>query len=178
MNEETVQLEFEFTGRDAFWAALWVFFRPASMRFIVLALALTLVYGACTVSRDDIGGIVKLSALAIAYGSVPVIVGLSGLLAQRRLPPERRQHRYELSDAGISMSSAVGQSTTAWAAYERVEESSRGFYLSPQKRIWYFMPKRALHRPGELDRLRTLFVESLGTRARVSTARGSSIGAA
>jgi hypothetical protein len=168
---ETVQVEFEFTGSDAFRAALWVFFRPASMRFIFAAFAFSLVYGALTISRGDRSGITKFLVLTVFYVALPILVGASGLIAQRRLPLARRQQRYELSDAGIAIVSAVGQSTTSWEAYQRVEESGRAFYLSPQNRIWHFLPKRALKGQGDLERLRSLFVKHLGKRARVSASK-------
>ena len=167
MEPETIRVDFEFTGLDAFRAALWVFFRPMSIRFVFALFALSLIYGAITNTRDDTPGMAKLLTLGAAYVALPTVVGISGLLAQRRLPLARRQQRYELSDAGIAISSAVGQATTSWEAYQRVEESGRAFYLSPQTRIWHFLPKRALDGEGDLRRLRSLFVKHLGKRARV-----------
>ncbi|MEU9985231.1 YcxB family protein [Streptomyces sp. NPDC048045] len=123
-----------------------------------------------------------LSAGAAAFGGdadwfvlvyLPLLAGLlfmvPHLQARQVMKASLRnvEHRVTVTDAGMSMATAISTASLDWAAQPRYRETKDAFLtFSEDKNATCFsvLPKRGVHNPADVDRLREILDRNL-TRA-------------
>ena len=172
--EEAIEVEFEYTAKDAVAAGLWVFFRIRGMRVIYVILTIVGLAAAVAVMQGRNSGQTPFLLVVAFYVMLPTVVAMAAFLNQRKMSSERRKNRYCLSPEGVNIATGVGEASLSWAAFQRARESRGAFYLAPHPGLWHFLPKRAFNSKSDIERVRQLLIEALGERAHVR--RGSSTG--
>jgi len=164
-----LELKFELEFGDLLRANTWATFRrwPLTALFI-LVLLVTLYMVPAMASRgfelaDIRGFIIPFLVLVV----IPGQVYFHTRSVFGKLTPAQRQHRYSFTDHGIEIDTGLSKATVAWEAIQLIAEKRNAFYISMQKSLFNVLPKRALRTPPDLQALRLLLANKLGSKARL-----------
>ncbi|MEU5791447.1 YcxB family protein [Micromonospora purpureochromogenes] len=176
-----VQLRYVLTSDDlldGFAAQNRSIARPWYVRWLSTLLTvglLAVVFVSSAVSGDVAAGTAVIGAVVVFIVVVPVVVGFSLLLRRlfggsrwiyrlqvrqimRGNPALSQPMQATVTDTGVHLSSAAGQSTTSWAQHQLHVETDRSFVLLASERrggAVLVLPKRGLDAAG-LAPLRSL----------------------
>jgi hypothetical protein len=102
-----------------------------------------------------IGGMILLGIII----GVPFARMISRFLIRRRFakrPDSGTEVVWEISDAGISTSTAQSKSENLWTSLQQVVSTPEGFLFMPNTEIFYFIPHRAFESGMDIERLKEL----------------------
>ena len=140
-------------------------FRKTSLIGIVLFVAGAVFVGS-NIQRAYIGndvfetvaGIALTILLGVIIG-VPLARMISSFLIRRQFskrPDAGMEIIWEISEAGISTSSALSKSEIQWSAFQKVVATPAGFLFMPNVEIFHFIPNRAFENKMKIERLKEL----------------------
>jgi hypothetical protein len=164
-----IAVETELVAADYLRLTLWASFRNA----VVVTIYIVNIVAVLAVIPGIVSGRSKgLTPFQIVFQAfiligLPCMIYLSSRTAFRRLSQAQRSVRYVFTESAIETVNGVASSTVSWAAIQKVVETSAAFYLSSQKNLYQIVPKRSFKADGDLDRLRALAKEKLGSKAQV-----------
>jgi len=79
----------------------------------------------------------------------------------------QRRVRYEFSTDGYHVSDLKSSADTDWDAILQAAESKHSFHLFFHKSLFRTVPKRCFNAPEDIERLRVILKNSLGSKAHV-----------
>ena len=95
----------------------------------------------------------------------PLIWLLNIRSALKSNPSASGPQTYQLSEEGVRFSGGLYQTELKWGAITEVVETRDDFLFLTSKRSGYFLPKRALNGPEEVDGVREIVRRGAGGRA-------------
>jgi hypothetical protein len=148
--------------KDDVTASSWMMMRKAKITiliclFVVIATAYPNIRTALQQSSSS-----ALVAAVLPLGMCVFVFGFMLWFLPRRAASKvvLRKVVWELSDAGVKVSSDVSEATIKWDAFVKFREGKKVFLIFPQKNFAHFIPKRILSEP-EINELRTLLLTHL-----------------
>ena len=143
-------------------SANWVHLRPRRAYLITGVLLLLLFLWAIWYSffvsakADDWGGWIMLGVLAYFVLSFGVWMPLRSNRSFRQRKDLQRPVSFELTDAGLSVSTPDGHGVKPWSDYHRWKEGRHVFLLYLSDNMYQVFPKRFFTSIDEIDQFRNL----------------------
>lgn len=171
---EAIEIEVDLERDDLVHASYALFFRrarfvlPLHGLLVLTGLALVVTYGGEFTGSPALVlfGVLLLLALP---GLALALVYWSAAGQFERAAPRAATMRYRFSAEALEISSEFRSGWLPWEAISEAFETKKSFllFLSPGEH--YVVPKRCFPNAGDIDRLRALLREQVGTKARVSS---------
>ena len=98
----------------------------------------------------------------------PVLIWFQTKRGFGNLQPFQTKIQYAFSSHGYKVSDEKSFAEIDWDTILRAAESKHSFHLFFHKSLFHTIPKRCFRQPADIDRLRTLLKQVLGSRAMVS----------
>jgi len=101
----------------------------------------------------------------LILGGLPVVQRWQLRRVYQHTPSLQQEQTHEFSEAGFRMSNPLSNTLVRWDAFLEVVETKEFILLYISRSMAYFLPKRAIQDPGQLQELRSLLNRELGGRA-------------
>ena len=109
-------------------------------------------------------GLVAIILAVLSFGS-PMLQRWQLRRAYNNTPNLRGPQKYQLSDAGVQITGGAGNVSLGWESFVEVAETDEVFLLFYSKRCAYYLPKRAVPSPTDIQAVRDLLRKHVGARA-------------
>ena len=164
-------LSFAFRPTPAEHARVWTFMLRRKRSYWILIGALVLVVLLLAI----VPALQGYSAGNIVATILPYLLIFGGILVAlpiiqrwqlrglyQHTPSLQQEQTHEFSEDGFRMSNPLANTLVHWNAFLEVVETKEFLLLYVSRSIAYFLPKRAIHDPGQLRELRSLLHRELG----------------
>jgi hypothetical protein len=98
------------------------------------------------------------------------LIWVGALFRFRSLPIERRTYRWRFFPSHIDTASTLSTARLEWPIFVAVKETATLFLFFPQRSICHIIPKRCFSQSADIDHVRKLCREHLGSKASVREA--------
>jgi len=170
MNE--VEVEYTLEQKDFILGALFGLYRNKMLLVItglMLVVSFTMIPGAF--AKGDPSEILRGSIFPVLFLIfLPMLTVLSARRQFRSLPEGKRNVRLKISIEGIEFQDGLSFSKMEWANVPRLAENGFAFHLYFTSAVVQVVPKRVFREEAQLQAVRALFREQLGSRANVRAA--------
>ncbi len=168
-SNELLVVDVDLKELDLQRAYLWFRLGKWSTRLLLVLFA---VAGLLLLSRVELSKIIQnppaataLLVLILFPVFYPVLIWFQTKRGFGNLQAFQTKIQYSFSPSGYKVSDLKSSADTDWATILRAAESKHSFHLFFHKSLFHTVPKRCFKHPEDIERLRVLLKQTLGTKA-------------
>jgi hypothetical protein len=169
---ETLVVDVDLKESDLQRASFWFRLGKWSTR---LLLALLLLFGVLLLSQVGLSTVFQNPTTATVFVVLvvfpvlyPVIIWFQTKRGFANLQDFQTKIQYVFSSSGYRVSDTKSSADIDWDTIVRAAESKHSFHLFFHRSLFHTIPKRCFNHSGDVERLRAILKQALGTKATVS----------